>query len=35
MKDATTYAKAIAQRDNDMALDAIKKTGKTRSTPSA
>jgi C4-dicarboxylate-binding protein DctP len=29
MKDATTFEKAIAQRDNDMALDAIKKTGKT------
>jgi C4-dicarboxylate-binding protein DctP len=29
MKDATTYEKAIAQRDNDMAMEAIKKTGKT------
>ena len=29
MKEATTYEKAIAQRDNDMAMDAIKKTGKT------
>ena len=29
MRDATTYEKAIAQRDNDMALDAIKKSGKT------
>ena len=29
MKDATTFEKASAQRDNDMALDAIKKTGKT------
>jgi C4-dicarboxylate-binding protein DctP len=29
MRDATTYEKAIAQRDNDMALDAIRKTGKT------
>ncbi|MYN43935.1 DctP family TRAP transporter solute-binding subunit [Pseudoduganella sp. FT93W] len=29
MKDATTFEKAIAQRDNDMALDAIKKAGKT------
>jgi C4-dicarboxylate-binding protein DctP len=29
MKDATTFEKAIAQRDNDMALEAIKKTGKT------
>ncbi|HJV01864.1 MAG TPA: TRAP transporter substrate-binding protein [Burkholderiaceae bacterium] len=29
MRDATTFEKAIAQRDNDMALDAIKKTGKT------
>ena len=30
MKEATTYEKAIAQRDNDMALDAIKKSGKTQ-----
>jgi C4-dicarboxylate-binding protein DctP len=29
MRDATTFEKAIAQRDNDMALDAIKKAGKT------
>jgi C4-dicarboxylate-binding protein DctP len=29
MREATTYEKAIAQRDNDMAMDAIKKTGKT------
>jgi C4-dicarboxylate-binding protein DctP len=29
MRDATTYEKAIAQRDNDMALEAIKKAGKT------
>jgi C4-dicarboxylate-binding protein DctP len=29
MADATTFEKAIAQRDNDMALDAIKKAGKT------
>ncbi|MBA5688043.1 TRAP transporter substrate-binding protein [Rugamonas apoptosis] len=29
MKDATTFEKAIAQRDNDAALEAIKKTGKT------
>jgi C4-dicarboxylate-binding protein DctP len=29
MKEATTFEKAIAQRDNDMALEAIKKTGKT------
>ncbi len=29
MKDATTFEKAIAQRDNDLAMDAIKKTGKT------
>ncbi|MES2298981.1 MAG: TRAP transporter substrate-binding protein [Pseudomonadota bacterium] len=29
MRDATLYEKAIAQRDNDIALDAIKKTGKT------
>ena len=29
MRDATTYEKAIAQRDNDLAMDAIKKTGKT------
>lgn len=30
MRDATTFEKAIAQRDNDQALDAIKKTGKTQ-----
>ena len=29
MAEATTYEKAIAQRDNDMALDAIRKAGKT------
>jgi C4-dicarboxylate-binding protein DctP len=29
MRDATLYEKAIAQRDNDMAMDAIKKAGKT------
>jgi C4-dicarboxylate-binding protein DctP len=29
MTEATTYEKAIAQRDNDMALDAIRKAGKT------
>ena len=29
MRDATTFEKAIAQRDNDMAIEAIKKTGKT------
>ena len=29
MAEATTFEKAIAQRDNDLALDAIKKTGKT------
>ncbi|MBA5638991.1 TRAP transporter substrate-binding protein [Duganella sp. LX20W] len=29
MKDATTFEKAIAQRDNDAALEAIRKTGKT------
>jgi C4-dicarboxylate-binding protein DctP len=29
LRDATTYEKAIAQRDNDRALDAISKTGKT------
>ncbi|MBV7537440.1 TRAP transporter substrate-binding protein [Duganella sp. sic0402] len=29
MKEATTFEKAIAQRDNDQALEAIKKTGKT------
>ena len=29
MADATTFEKAIAQRDNDLALDAIKKAGKT------
>src|SRR5450830_1446730 len=30
MREATTYEKAIAQRDNDMALDAMKKAGKTQ-----
>jgi C4-dicarboxylate-binding protein DctP len=29
MRDATTFEKAIAQRDNDIAMDAIKKAGKT------
>jgi C4-dicarboxylate-binding protein DctP len=29
MREATTFEKAIAQRDNDLALDAIKKSGKT------
>jgi C4-dicarboxylate-binding protein DctP len=29
MREATTYEKAIAQRDNDLALDAIRKSGKT------
>jgi C4-dicarboxylate-binding protein DctP len=29
MRDATTYEKAIAQRDNDLALQAIRKAGKT------
>ena len=29
MKDATTFEKAISQRDNDAALEAIRKTGKT------
>lgn len=29
MKEATTFEKAIAQRDNDQALEAIKKAGKT------
>jgi C4-dicarboxylate-binding protein DctP len=29
MRDATTYEKAIAQRDNDLAMDAIRKAGKT------
>jgi C4-dicarboxylate-binding protein DctP len=30
MREATTYEKAIAQRDNDMALDAMKKSGRTQ-----
>ncbi|WP_426192615.1 TRAP transporter substrate-binding protein [Massilia sp. DWR3-1-1] len=30
MADATTFEKAIAQRDNDLAMAAIKKTGKTQ-----
>ncbi|WP_374581971.1 TRAP transporter substrate-binding protein [Pseudoduganella sp.] len=30
MKEATTYEKAIAQRDNDMALEAIRKSGKSQ-----
>ncbi len=29
MADATVYEKAIAQRDNDLALEAIRKSGKT------
>jgi C4-dicarboxylate-binding protein DctP len=29
MRDTTTYEKTIAQRDNDTALEAIRKTGKT------
>jgi C4-dicarboxylate-binding protein DctP len=29
MREATTFEKAIAQRDNDMAMDAIRKAGKT------
>jgi C4-dicarboxylate-binding protein DctP len=29
MADATTFEKAIAQRDNDMALEAVRKSGKT------
>jgi C4-dicarboxylate-binding protein DctP len=29
MRDATTYEKTIAQRDNDAALEAIRKAGKT------
>jgi C4-dicarboxylate-binding protein DctP len=29
LREATTYEKAIAQRDNDRALDTIRKTGKT------
>jgi len=29
MRDATTFEKAIAQRDNDLAMDAIRKAGKT------
>jgi C4-dicarboxylate-binding protein DctP len=29
MRDATTFEKAIAQRDNDMAMDAIRKAGRT------
>jgi len=30
MRDATSYEKAIAQRDNDNALEAIRKSGKTQ-----
>ncbi|WP_454776767.1 TRAP transporter substrate-binding protein [Janthinobacterium tructae] len=30
MREATTFEKAIAQRDNDQALEAIKKSGKTQ-----
>ncbi len=33
MKGATTFEKAIAQRDNDLAMDAIKKSGKTQIYP--
>ncbi len=29
MREATTYEKAIAQRDNDMAVEAMKKAGRT------
>jgi C4-dicarboxylate-binding protein DctP len=29
MRDATTFEKAIAQRDNDLALEAVRKSGKT------
>ena len=29
MKEATTFEKAIAQRDNDMAMESIRKAGKT------
>ncbi len=29
MREATTFEKAIAQRDNDLAMEAIKKSGKT------
>ena len=29
MRDATTYEKTIAQHDNDLAMDAIRKSGKT------
>ncbi|HEX8605868.1 MAG TPA: TRAP transporter substrate-binding protein [Pseudoduganella sp.] len=32
MRETTTYEKAIAQRDNDMALDAMKKSGRTQFT---
>jgi C4-dicarboxylate-binding protein DctP len=30
MREATTYEKAIAQRDNDMAMEAMKKSGRTQ-----
>jgi C4-dicarboxylate-binding protein DctP len=30
MKDATKYANAIAQQENDAAMEAVKKTGKTK-----
>ncbi len=30
MKDATKYANAIAQQENDKAMEAVKKTGKTK-----
>ncbi len=33
MRDATTFEKAIAQRDNDLAMEAIKKAGKTEIYP--
>jgi C4-dicarboxylate-binding protein DctP len=30
MKEATKYANEIAQKENDMALDAVRKSGKTK-----
>jgi C4-dicarboxylate-binding protein DctP len=30
MKDATTYANSLAKKDNDDALEAVKKSGKTQ-----
>jgi C4-dicarboxylate-binding protein DctP len=30
MKDATKYANDIARKENDTALEAVKKSGKTR-----